>query len=96
MAMLLEVVLVAAVLALVGLAVYQAAHHSSPTASVTKVATPAPGSAAGLAQAATTITEQDSTADASTSAAADNIAAEVVAADADVSNLGGASNAGSF
>ena len=95
-AMLLELVLVAAVLGLVGLAVYQASQHGKPAASTTSVATPAPNSAAGLAQAAATITEQDSTADAASSAAADNIAAEVVASDADVINLGGTSSASTF
>jgi Tfp pilus assembly protein PilX len=95
-ALVLELVLVAAVLGLVGLAVYQATRRPAPQTSTTSVATPAPNSAAGLAASAAAITTQDTAADTSASAAADNIVGEVVSSDADISNLGGASNAGSF
>ena len=94
-AMLLELVLVAAVLGLVGVAVYQANHRSaSPTAAVT--ATPAAAGAAGLAAAAAATVVQDSAADVALSTEADATAGEVTDADNDVANLGGSLDANAF
>ena len=93
-AMLLELVLVAAVLALAGVAVYQANHRNSPTASVS--GQPAPGSAVGLANSAATISENGSTADSVLSATAESSADQVTESDVDVSNLGGSTGANSF
>jgi len=94
-AMLLELVLVAAVLGLVGVAVYQANHRPAPAAAVTTVPAAA-SSEAGLATAAAATVVQDSAADAALSADADATASEVTSADSDVENLGGTLNANSF
>ena len=93
-AMLLELVLVAAVLGLVGVAVYQANHRPAPAASVTTA--PAAASTAGLAAAAAATVVQDSAADTALSADADATASEVTSADSDVENLGGTLDANSF
>ncbi len=93
-AMLLELVLVAVVLGLVGLAAYQANHHA-PTAANT-IAPPAPSSAAGLAASAAAVVDQDSASDSSLSAGADATASELGSADSDVDNLGGSFDANSF
>lgn len=90
-AMLLELVLVAGVLALVGVAVYQATHHNTPTASVeTKKATNAK---VDIANAAAAIGDQEANADASISANADAAASQLNEAEVDVTNLGGSSSA---
>jgi hypothetical protein len=94
-AMLLELVLVAAVLGLVGVAVYQSNHRLAPAASVASQPTTA-ASAAGLASAAAAIAVQDSAADAALSASADATAGEVTSADDDVANLGGALDENAF
>jgi len=85
-AMILEIVLVAVVLALAGAAVYQANHHGS-TASLTSQSK-APSSVEGLAASAAAVTEQDTTADANISASADAATNEVMGADDDLTNLG--------
>ena len=95
-AMVLELVLVAAVLGLVGLAVYQSSHHSSPTAAVSNTPAAAPGSAIGLANSAATITENESSSDAALSATADASASQVTDTDVDATNLGGSTSANSF
>jgi uncharacterized lipoprotein YajG len=87
--MLLELVLVAAVLALAGLAVYQANHRSSETASVTSSK---PATAADVANSAAAVAGADSTSDAAISDA-DAMANEITASENDVSSLGGTSNA---
>jgi uncharacterized protein HemX len=90
-AMLLELILVAAVLALVGLAVYQTGHHSAPTASTT---TSAPQNQQGVASTAAAAAEAaantESNLSSSAETAADN---EVNAASQDATNLGGSSDA---
>jgi Tfp pilus assembly protein PilV len=89
-AMVLELVLVAAVLALAGLAVYQA-NHQAQTASVqTKHATSA---TEDLANSAASIAGADSTSDATVSDGADAMADEITASENDVTTLGGTSNA---
>jgi hypothetical protein len=86
--MLLELVLVAAVLALAGLAVYQANHRQQAASNLTETA--APDSAEGLAASAAAIVSDESADDAN----ADILADEITASDADVTTLGGSSNAG--
>jgi hypothetical protein len=94
-AMLLELLLVAVVLTLAGVAVYQANHHSnSPTAATTSQS-PAPNSPAGIAAAASDTVLQESSSDATLSAAAESSTDELAQTDADVTSLGGTSN-GSF
>lgn len=93
-AMLLELVLVAAVLGLVGVAVYQSNHRNSPTASIS--GQPAAGSAVGLATSAAAISENGSTADSVLSATAESSADQVTESDVDVSNLGGSTGENSF
>lgn len=92
--MLLELVLVAAVLGLVGVAVYQAGHTAAPKAAVTT--SPTANSPIGVAQAAAAITETESADDAALSATADATADQVTEADVDVTNLGGSTGADSF
>ena len=94
-AMLLELVLVAAVLGLVGVALYQSSHRTNPTASVA-TSQAAPNSAVGLASSAAAITESSSASDAALSATADASADQVTESDVDVSNLGGSTGANSF
>lgn len=93
-AMLLELVLVAAVLGLVGVAVYQSSHHGT-TASITSKPT-AVTSAASLADSAAVITETNANSDATLSASAESSAAAVSDADIDATNLGGSSSANSY
>ncbi len=92
-AMLLELVLVASVLALVGVAVYQANNHKTASTSGTKAADSA---AVGLANSAAAITEEESDADAKLSASAEASASQLSEADVDVTNLGGSSSANAF
>ena len=91
--MLLELVLFAAVLALAGLAVYQANHRASVASQATKSV--APNSTEGLANQAAAIATQGSANDTATSAGADAMADEANSAESDVSNLGDSGN-GSF
>ena len=88
--MVFELMLVVAVLALAGVAIYQAGHRPK-TASTTTQA-PAPTSAQGLAAAAAAVGTQEAATDASLSTQAETSANEVSAMDADVTNLGGASD----
>jgi cytoskeletal protein RodZ len=88
-AMIFELLLVAAVLLLVGFAVYQANH--SKTAATPPTTAPASNTASDLAASAAATTIQDSATDASLSAAAESASDEVSATDSDVSNLGGSS-----
>lgn len=90
-AMVLELVLVAAVLVLVGLAVYQTGHHAKPNAAVQ--VTPPPNSPQGIANAAATTTLQESASDASLSTSAESATDELSSSDQDVTNLGDSSNA---
>lgn len=93
-AMVLEIALVAVVIGLVGLAVYQAT-RSTQTAKQTNTA-PAADSKQGLANSAAAILEEDSKSEVSASAQAESLTSEVTAADSDVSTLGGSANVGSF
>jgi cytoskeletal protein RodZ len=90
-AMLLELVLVATVLALVGLAVYQSGQHNQAASVQPK--SPAPQSTESLATSAATIANQESAADTTLANDAETSADELSQADSDVANLGGTSNA---
>lgn len=79
----LELIAVAVVLVVIGVAVYNAISNRQ-TAQDT--------SPSGLAASASSIAEQDATADGEVSSAADSISGQVLAADADMSNLGGTSD----
>jgi hypothetical protein len=89
--MLLELVLVAAVLALAGLAVYQSNHRSTVSDTASQAA-PAPVTTESLANSAAAIGTADSASDAATSASADAMADQLTASENDVTNLGGSSN----
>lgn len=94
--MLLELVLVAAVLALAGLAVYQANHRATSSVATVETKQPAaaaPNSTEGLAQSASSIAETDATTDSATSAGADAMADELTSTSDDVTTLGDTSNA---
>ena len=93
-AMLLELVLVAAVLGLVGVAIYQSGHHNTPAALAG--AGVLETDAAGLAASAAAAVVQDSTSDAALSESADAAAGEVTSADTDVESLGGTLDANAF
>jgi hypothetical protein len=88
-AMLLELVLVAAVLALAGLAVYQANHRQAADLQNTPSS---PTTAVGLAASAAAITEQESGNDVALTAEDEAAVDEMSQADNDVSDLGGTSN----
>lgn len=90
-AMVLELVLVAAVLVLAGLAIYQADHRPKSVASSQNGATPS--SATGLAASATAVSEQAAATDASISATADSSANNITDTDTAAANLEGSSNA---
>jgi hypothetical protein len=97
-AMLLELVLVAAVLVLAGLAVYQSSHRAAQSGTQTPSSAAvnsgaAPSSAVGLAATAAASSEQDSATDASLSASADSSATDVTQTNTDMTNLGDSSNA---
>ena len=95
-AMVLELVLVAVVLGLVGVAVYQVNHRATtPTASVSGKA-PAVNSAEGLANSAAAITESSAADDASLSASAESSAGDVTDTDVDITNLGGSTSENSY
>ena len=89
-AMVLELLLVAVVLSIVGLAVYQAASHTG-TPLLGKAATPS--TAEGIAATAAATAEKESSADSTISAAADASADAVSQSDQDLSNLGDTANA---
>ena len=89
--MLLELVLVAAVLALAGLAVYQANHRASVASQTSKPS--APSTTEGLADQAAAIATSGSSADTATSAGADAMADEANSAETDAANLGDNANA---
>jgi hypothetical protein len=93
-AMLLELVLVAAVLGLVGVAVYQS-NHRAKTATVQSQPVAADSTTA-LANAAAATVVQDSATEAALSADSDATAAEVISADDDAANLGDTLNANAF
>jgi hypothetical protein len=90
--MLLELALVAVVLALAGLAVYQASHRPK-TAATAGVSTPAATGTTSLANEAAAASLQDSAADADLSATAESSTDELSATDTDVTNLGDSSDA---
>ena len=92
-AMFFELLLVAGVLTLVGVALYQANHAAAKTTAVHAAAVAAPVIAAN---GAATAAEQDATAEATLSAGAETAVNQVTAADTDVSNLGGSFNANNF
>jgi hypothetical protein len=93
MAMVVELVLVAVVLSLVGVAVYQSSQHNAPTAS--QSAAPA-ANASALADSAASISQSEAAADASIAASAESSADQIKEADVDVTNLGGSTGANSF
>jgi hypothetical protein len=93
-AMLLELVLVAAVLTLVGVALYQSNHHASNTADVANKPTVA--SAATTAETAAKQLEDNSTAEAGLSAATESSTGDFQAVGADVTNLGDSFNENNF
>jgi Tfp pilus assembly protein PilX len=93
-AMVFELVLVVAVLALVGLAVYQGSHRT-PAASLQNPPA-APSSAQGLAASAAATVEQESAADTNISAGAEASVSELSATDDDVTNLGDSFNENNF
>jgi hypothetical protein len=93
-AMLLELVLVALVLTLVGVALYQSNHQTPKDASKTvqtQITTPE-----AAADAAASLVQRDATDEAALSTAVDSSADELTAADADVTNLGASFNENSF
>lgn len=91
-AMLLELVLVAAVLSLVGLALYQSNHRNE------KAAQPVPArlTAAQAAESVVKAVEQSANDEIAAAAAAEASADELTAVSDDVVNLGGSTNAYSF
>jgi hypothetical protein len=89
--MLLELVLVGAVLALVGMALYQSSQRTKTAA--TEATTPVPATTEGLATSAVKVVEQESSTDTALSADAEASADELSQSDSDVTNLGSASNA---
>jgi len=95
--MLIELVLVAAVLGLVGVALYEANHHSTKTASVEvqKSATKATVADTAAEAAATAVTD-DATSDITISNESDNSSDIYAAVDTDAANLGGAFDDNSF
>lgn len=94
-AMLLELILVAAVLGLVGVAIYQVNQHAATTASVVSSPKAVPA-AVGLADSAAAISETSANTDASLSASAETAASQVTDTDVDVTNLGGSASASSY
>src|SRR5690349_259665 len=93
-AMLLELVLVALVLTLVGVALYQSNHQQPKDAATTiqsQLTTPE-----AAADAAAKLVEHDSADDAALSAEVDSSADALTAVDNDVTDLGGSFNEASF
>lgn len=93
-AMLLELVLVAAVLSLVGIALYQSNHHVNDTAAL--VNKPGAVSAEAAADTAAKAVEQDVINDKSLDDATNASATELSATDDDLSNLGGSFDDSNF
>lgn len=94
-AMILELLLVAVVLVLAGLAIYQSDHRpaANTAAPVAVTPSPAPSTASGEADAIAQQAEQDAATQATTSASTQTAASQVSGSDSDVSSLGGTSNA---
>ncbi len=97
-AMLLELLLVAAVLALAGVAVYQANHRSqtasnAPQPSSTTTAAAAPNSADGIASTAASSASQAASTESGISASADSSVNQLSQSSADTTSLGAVSNA---
>jgi hypothetical protein len=90
-AVILEVLLVAVVLTLAGLALYQADHR--PKGTPVSAAQSTPSTAQGLAASAAAVSVQASASDAALSAAADNSTSVLSQTDTDIDNLGNSSNA---
>ncbi|HVQ44267.1 MAG TPA: hypothetical protein VMT30_04865 [Candidatus Saccharimonadia bacterium] len=95
-AMVLELVLVAAVLGLVGVALYQSSHRGGPAASVTSTPTPAAKAAVSVANAAAAISETESASDANLSATAEDSAGIAAEPDVDITNLGGSASENAY
>jgi type II secretory pathway component PulK len=93
-AMLLELVLVAAVLALVGIALYQSNHHAADAPAVSS--RPTTVSASGAADLAAKAVQQDSDSNAVLSATTESSADELTSADSDATNLGDSFNENNF
>ncbi len=89
--MLLELVLLAFVLTLVGLAVYQSNHRPASDAPVQSPPAAAPANAVGLAASAAATAATDSATEASISATAETSVDELSQSDTDITNLGGSS-----
>ena len=95
-AMLIELLLVAAVLAIAGVAFYQS-HKTASNQSAASVVKPSVVNATvGLADSAAAISETESASDATLSASAEAVSSEVTDTDTDVSNLGGSSNESAY
>jgi hypothetical protein len=90
-AMLLELVLVAAVVTLAGVAVFQADHRPKTTPIATTQT--APTSPVGLAASAAALSVQAAATDAAISADSDSSTAQLSQSASDVANLGDTSNA---
>ncbi len=93
-ALLMELVLAAAVLSLIGLAVYQSRHAASQQAAVQAPKTA--NTSVGVAQTTVDAAVLDATAESSISSEAESAADQAAAADSDVSNLGASFNANNF
>lgn len=91
--MLLELVLVAAVLALVGLALYQSNHNRASKADQTQ---PVKLTTAQSAETTIKAIEKDVDAEIATAAAAETTTDEMVSASEDVINLGASADANNF
>jgi hypothetical protein len=89
-AMIFELVLIAAVITLAGLAVYQNSQRSKVVSDKTSQA---PTTAFGIAASAAATAEQESVSDLSLTAEADASADELTATDEDVTSLGDTANA---
>jgi cytoskeletal protein RodZ len=94
-AMLLELVLVAAVLTLVGVALYQSNHQTHNTAADVSNK-PTVATATATAEAAAKQLQDNTTAEAGLSAAPESAASDFQATGADVTNLGDSFNENNF
>ncbi len=94
-AMLLELILVAGVLTLVGIALYESNHHVADT--VNSVANrPTAVTASGAADAAVKVVQDDATSEAAASSGVETSADQLGATDTDVTNLGDSFNENNF
>lgn len=96
-AMVLELILVAFVLGLAGLAIYQSVHRPvsttpSPVAASNPSPSTVPNTTAGVAAAIAQQADADASGQAIDSAASQTAADQVSQSDSDVTNLGGTSN----